>query len=282
MAIAVARDHARRLHVVETTEEMFWAQVYSAIFFFIGVVLTIGIDKVAASFTSFFEKKDNEGDVEISGVTDAPLNNAGTSVDAHGHGHNHGNLAKVSMVAFIGLTLHNFPEGMATFFSGSVGNMRIVFAVAMHNIPEGAAIAIPLYQSSGENFVPPLVATTVAGLAQPMGALVGYIYFLVNDSNLSDLTYGAMFAITAGIMIAVSIVGLLPEAYHLSSPLWVSSCVFMGFLVMELTMIFLSYGSIVVDEEGDAVTTTMLENPTTFTTTAIDVTTTAVSSLFGF
>ncbi|RRT68566.1 hypothetical protein B296_00015144, partial [Ensete ventricosum] len=47
-----------------------------------------------------------------------------------------------------GISLHNFPEGMAVFL-GSMKGLRVgvnlALAIALHNIPEGVAVALPVY-----------------------------------------------------------------------------------------------------------------------------------------
>ena len=48
----------------------------------------------------------------------------------------------------LGLTLHNFPEGMAVFLTASRNlklGVSIAIAIAFHNIPEGVAVAMPIY-----------------------------------------------------------------------------------------------------------------------------------------
>uniref|UniRef100_A0A453NLZ0 Zinc transporter ZTP29 n=1 Tax=Aegilops tauschii subsp. strangulata TaxID=200361 RepID=A0A453NLZ0_AEGTS len=44
------------------------------------------------------------------------------------------------IITAVGISLHNFPEGMAVFL-GSVKGLRVgvnlAFAIALHNIPEG-------------------------------------------------------------------------------------------------------------------------------------------------
>ncbi|WRX32869.1 Zinc/iron permease - like 10 [Theobroma cacao] len=52
------------------------------------------------------------------------------------------------IITAIGISLHNFPEGMAVFL-GSMKGLRVGFnlalAIALHNIPEGVAVALPVY-----------------------------------------------------------------------------------------------------------------------------------------
>jgi len=148
-------------------------------------------------------------------------------------------LERVSLVAFMALTVHNVPEGLATFFSGEQLNWKIPFAIALHNIPEGAAIAIPHFQVTGK-YCEAFMRTLIAGLAQPVGALFGWVLISIfRFETLPSFLYGVMYATTAGIMVCVSVVELIPEALASGSPFFVGSLVFMGFLLMEVSIICL-------------------------------------------
>merc|ERR1712117_183012 len=98
----------------------------------------------------------------------------------------------------------NFPEGLVTFISTSTGNFAVALAIAMHNIPEGAAIAVPLYAATG-SYAKCLGSTAIAGSAQPFGALIGWLVVIVLQAATSDFILGALYAVTAGIMIAISL-----------------------------------------------------------------------------
>jgi ZIP family zinc transporter len=56
------------------------------------------------------------------------------------------------MLITLGIFIHNFPEGMATFV-GTLQSIKLgiflAFTIALHNIPEGIAVAIPVYTSTG-------------------------------------------------------------------------------------------------------------------------------------
>lgn len=50
------------------------------------------------------------------------------------------NLRRTAMLLTLGISLHNFPEGIATFVTASNNlelGMGVALAVALHNIPEG-------------------------------------------------------------------------------------------------------------------------------------------------
>ncbi|KAG2674969.1 hypothetical protein I3760_13G162100 [Carya illinoinensis] len=61
------------------------------------------------------------------------------------------------VVTAIGISLHNFPEGMAVFL-GSMKGLRVgvnlALAIALHNIPEGVAVALPIYFATQSLSIP--------------------------------------------------------------------------------------------------------------------------------
>merc|ERR1719320_512302 len=79
-------------------------------------------------------------------------------------------LSRVSLVTFLAMTVHNFPEGIAVFCDMTSGTKLLTVAIALHNIPEGAAVAIPVYQTS-KSLLRAVVMTFISGLTQPIGAL---------------------------------------------------------------------------------------------------------------
>lgn len=62
------------------------------------------------------------------------------------------NLRRTAILLTLGISLHNFPEGIATFVTASNNlelGMGVALAVALHNIPEGLAVAGPVYAATG-------------------------------------------------------------------------------------------------------------------------------------
>ena len=52
---------------------------------------------------------------------------------------------------------------------------------------------------------------TLSGVSEPVGALFGY---LVLGGDVSNMAYGSMFGIVAGMMVYISLAELLPSAYR--------------------------------------------------------------------
>lgn len=58
-------------------------------------------------------------------------------------------------MAGIGLAIHNFPEGIATFVAGlsdAPSGIALGVGIALHNIPEGICVAVPLYYATGRKW----------------------------------------------------------------------------------------------------------------------------------
>ena len=111
----------------------------------------------------------------------------------------------------------DFPEGLATFVSAlrdTKLGIAIALAIAIHNIPEGIAVSIPIYYATGSKNKA-FVYSFLSGLAEPVGAIIGYAILF---SFINDLVFGILFASVAGIMVFISLDELLPTAqeygYH--------------------------------------------------------------------
>jgi ZIP family zinc transporter len=138
----------------------------------------------------------------------------------HGHGHHHDhagtpNVARVGWLAAAAITAHNFPEGLATFFAtldNPVVGLPLAMAIAIHNIPEGVSIAIPVYYATGSRRKA-VMATFVSALAEPAGAVIGY---LLLAPFLTQAVFGAVFGVIAGVMVFLAIDELMPEAKRYS------------------------------------------------------------------
>jgi ZIP family zinc transporter len=120
-------------------------------------------------------------------------------------------LMRMGLMTALAIAVHNFPEGIATFASAlsdvSLG-IAITLAIAIHNIPEGIAVSVPIYYATG-NRRKAFWLSFLSGLAEPLGAVVGYILFL---TFFSETIFGFLLAAVAGIMVFISLDELLPAA----------------------------------------------------------------------
>ncbi|MBA7568803.1 Zinc transporter ZupT [subsurface metagenome] len=145
-------------------------------------------------------------------------------------------LYRLGLFAALALAIHNFPEGLATFASALADKrigISIAVAIAIHNIPEGIAVSIPIYYSTGDK-KKAFLYSFLSGLAEPLGAVIGY---LILFSFFSDVVFGVLFAGVAGIMVFISLDELLPAAreygeHHLSIYGLIAGMVIMAFSLL--------------------------------------------------
>lgn len=150
---------------------------------------------------------------------------------------NKGDVLVMSAVLGIAIALHNLPEGMATYVASyhSVGTgAPLTIAIAIHNIPEGLAVAMPIFHGTGSRSKA-IFWASLSGMAEPFGAFVAYLFV---NPRTSQSSFGAMFSISAGMMVYVCLSELLPAAYreHPSTKL-VTQAFFAGCLVMASSLV---------------------------------------------
>lgn len=122
-----------------------------------------------------------------------------------------GELLRAGIFCAIGIAIHNFPEGMATF-AGTLQDpalgVAIATAIAIHNIPEGLAISVPVYAATGSRRKA-FWWSVFSGLAEPVGAVLAAI---VLGPFLNPIVLGYVLAAVAGIMVFISLDELMPIA----------------------------------------------------------------------
>ena len=118
------------------------------------------------------------------------------------------NIQRTSYYLFLGIFLHNFPEGMAIAI-GSVTEVKVSFliavAIAIHNIPEGICTSAPYYLASGSRIKSFLISCTTA-----VPILAGYLLARYLFQDLSPSALGFIVATTAGVMIYITADELMP------------------------------------------------------------------------
>ena len=120
-------------------------------------------------------------------------------------------LLRLGLFVALGIGIHNFPEGMATFASALADprlGVAIAVAIAIHNIPEGLAVAAPVYAATGSKRKA-FLWSFMSGLAEPAGAALAAIFLL---PLLQGGALPAVLAGVAGLMVFISLDELLPAA----------------------------------------------------------------------
>ncbi len=127
-------------------------------------------------------------------------------------------LLRMGLFTALAITIHNFPEGLATFLAALHDprlGAAIAVAIAMHNIPEGICVSVPIYYATG-NRMKAFGYSLLSGLAEPVGAGVAFLalrFFLGGaDGVMPPQVMGILFAGVAGIMVYISLDELLPTS----------------------------------------------------------------------
>ncbi len=120
-------------------------------------------------------------------------------------------LKRLGVMTALAIAIHNFPEGIATFFAAltdpAIG-ITVTIAIALHNIPEGISISVPMYYATGSR-TKAFWYSFLTGVSEPLGAVAGY---LILRPYLSDELLGIVFAAVGGVMVFISIDQLIPHA----------------------------------------------------------------------
>lgn len=152
------------------------------------------------------------------------------------------NIKRTAVLLTLGISLHNFPEGVATYVTASSNlemGFGIALAVALHNIPEGLAVAGPVYAATGSK----RTAVFWAGISG-MAEILGGVWLVDSQALVSPVVMAAIMATVAGIMVALSVDELMPLAKEIDPNNNPSYGVLCGMSVMGLSLVLLQSAGI--------------------------------------
>lgn len=124
-------------------------------------------------------------------------------------------LSKTAKLVFA-VTLHNIPEGMAVgvalagamehnTFMPMAGAIALSIGIAIQNFPEGAIVSMPL-RNAGNSRMRSFVMGTLSGIVEPVGAI---LTLMLASVVVPVLPY--LLAFAAGAMMYVVVEELIPE-----------------------------------------------------------------------
>lgn len=122
---------------------------------------------------------------------------------------NKSNNIRIAMMVALGFMLHNFPEGLIMglgFMAGNGLGIKMSILIAMHDIPEGIAVAAPLLYSNvkKKKVMLYVLATTMPAL---IGAIIG-----IAIGAVSPFIMASSLSLAAGIMSYVVLFEIIPES----------------------------------------------------------------------
>lgn len=192
---------------------------FAVISFFTGILIIAIIDLLIPSY---------ENPHEIHRVEEINLNGSKNKRS--------NSLYRMGIFIAMAIAIHNFPEGLATFAAG-IADIKIAIAIAVaiaiHNIPEGIAVSVPIYYATGKKRKA-FFLSLLSGLAEPLGALIGY--FLLS-AFFSQTLLAGLFGTVAGIMVFISIDELLPTAREYGHHHQAVYGLILGMIVMAVSLL---------------------------------------------
>lgn len=163
--------------------------------FFVGIGLVMLIDRVLPDVLNPNEMEGREHDLTVGDTRSTR------------------NLMRSGMLVALVLGLHNFPEGMATFFTtyqDTAVGLTLGVAIAIHNVPEGIAVAAPVYAATGSR-KKAFWWATFSGMTEPLGGLVAAV---VMSWVVPPEFFGVFYGMVAGMMVFLALDELLPGAWR--------------------------------------------------------------------
>ncbi len=158
-----------------------------------------------------------------------------TGAGEENHPANTEKLNKILLFVFA-IAIHNFPEGIAAGVGFGAGNTHqaviVALGIALQNIPEGMVIISPML-SVGISSRRTFLYAALTGVVEVIGTLIGY--FAVSVS-LSLLPFALAFA--GGTMIYVISDEMIPETHH-GDERHVTYALLAGFCLMLITDFYL-------------------------------------------
>lgn len=149
-----------------------------------------------------------------------------SSIYSDHHHHISTPLSRLLMIGIqttLAITLHKLPEGFVTYITSEADSklgIEIFLSLLVHNFIEGFLMCLPLYYlfSTDKNkfygkFKAVLISGGLGGIAQPLGALLGYVFLQFNpilpddDDEVDTLNFlfGVVISVTSGFLTVVSL-----------------------------------------------------------------------------
>ena len=118
-------------------------------------------------------------------------------------------MLRSGMIMLFAIALHNIPEGLAmgaaSYHDAALG-FTLAIMIGLHNIPEGMAISAPLI-SGGFSKVKTLILVMLTGATTVVGAVAG-----VFIGGISDIALALSFSVAGGAMLYVVFGEILPQS----------------------------------------------------------------------
>jgi len=207
---------------------------WSVAAFFLGVLFIGVIDQFIPEDSNPHEFRDLEDYPSADGLATRDQ-----KTKANGNGVIDKTLMRTGVFTALAIGIHNFPEGLATFGT-ALNDVQlgafIALAISIHNIPEGISVSMPIYYATNDKKLA-FKYSFVSGLAEPVGAIVGF--FILLPFINSEWLLPGLLSFVAGIMIYISLDELLPMAHNYGHSHMVITGTMLGMFIMALSLLMI-------------------------------------------
>ena len=127
------------------------------------------------------------------------------------------------------IALHNFPEGLAIgvgYASNGASGNALATGIAIQDVPEGLVVAVALL-SAGYSRKTSVLLAMLTGLVEPIGAVIGAA---IATASIGILPWGLGFA--AGAMLFVISHEIIPESHRKGHETYATGGLMLGFVMM--------------------------------------------------
>ena len=129
------------------------------------------------------------------------------------------------------IALHNLPEGLAIgvgYASNGMAGNALATGIAIQDVPEGLVVSVALLAAGYSRKVAVLLGM-LSGLVEPLGAVLGA---LVVSTSMGVLPWGLGFA--AGAMLFVISHEIIPESHRKGHETFATGGLMLGFVLMMI------------------------------------------------
>lgn len=140
---------------------------------------------------------------------------------------------RAGLIMLFAIALHNLPEGLAIGSTGSYNaqiGLVLAITIAFHNVPEGMAIAVPL-TIGGMSKWKTVLMTAASGSTTVIGAIIGFLI-----GGISSSVAALAMALAGGAMIYVTFGEIMPQAILMCNNRKAVVFMLMGFVIGMVVM----------------------------------------------
>lgn len=136
------------------------------------------------------------------------------------------------MLVLFAVALHNFPEGVAVGVGMGSGQQELgvtlLTAIALQDFPEGLIVALGLH-TLGISYKRIFLVTAMTGVIEALGVPLGFI-----GVQIAEVFLPLAFALCAGAMLFVISHEIIPESHRNNAERFATSGIMGGFVIMMI------------------------------------------------